>query len=59
MGVSSFVVWLIMSYLGDADTAPGVATEDGEGWKTTEGLPWENSDRDYTYEEVTFASVYF
>lgn len=27
--------------------------EDGEGsWKTTEAMPWEDSDRDYTYEEV-------
>lgn len=28
-------------------------TEEGEGnWKTSEALPWEGSDRDYTYEEV-------
>ena len=40
--------------LGDADTAAAMATEDGEGgWKTVEALPWEDSDRDYTYEEVT------
>ena len=50
-------MWLILLhciYLGDADAAAaGMATEDGEGgWKTTEALPWEDSDRDYTYEEV-------
>lgn len=37
---------------GDADTATAMATEDGEGgWKTVEA-PWEDSDRDYTYEEL-------
>ena len=56
VGVSSLGVWLILSYLGDPDTAAGMANEDGEGWKTTEA-PWENSDRDYTYEEVTLATT--
>lgn len=53
------IVWLIMYCLGDADTATAMATEDGEGgWKTVEA-PWEDSDRDYTYEEVChlFTSV--
>ena len=53
----SLGVWLILLrclYLGDADTA----IEDGEGgWKTTEALPWEGSDRDYTYEEVPSLTI--
>ena len=49
VGVANCNIALI---LGDADAA--VATEDGEGgWKTVEALPWEGSDRDYTYEEVS------
>ena len=42
----------VLHIIGDADAA--MATEDGEGgWKTVEALPWEDSDRDYTYEEVS------
>lgn len=55
MGVAAIVGvadCYIAHILGDADGA--VATEDGEGgWKTVEALPWEDSDRDYTYEEVS------
>lgn len=59
MGVAIFWVWLIVimhTLLGDADTAVPTATEDGEGGWKTEPLPWEDSDRDYTYEEVFLIS---
>ena len=59
--LGAWVILLYCIYLGDADTAAGTATEDGEGgWKTTEALPWEDSDRDYTYEEVpSLATIVF
>ena len=42
----------------NAETAAAMATEEGEGnWKTSEALPWEGSDRDYTYEEVLHISL--
>ena len=42
--------WLIVVLHMHADPLPA----EGEvGWKTVEALPWEGSDRDYTYEEVS------
>lgn len=53
MRVDVLGVWLAMlcKNLGDADAAAVATTEDGD-WKTEPAQPWEDSDRDYTYEEV-------